>query len=203
MTTGLIDKATTSEPRRGRPSAARSWLKAIEFTSRIEAHPHRLFADVVDDLANKQPLHPALISDAESFSYSALAERINRYARWALSAGIERGDTVCLIVPSRPDYVAAWLGISRIGGVVALINTNLVGQSLAHCINLAKADHVILARGLLEAFESARPHLDRPVKIWMHDGTMKQGSMLRLRASMAVRCHRPSGATSASTIARS
>jgi fatty-acyl-CoA synthase len=169
MTTGLIDKATTSEPRRGRPSAARSWLKAIEFTSRIEAHPHRLFADVVDDLANKQPLHPALISDAESFSYSALAERINRYARWALSAGIERGDTVCLIVPSRPDYVAAWLGISRIGGVVALINTNLVGQSLAHCINLAKAGHVILARGLLEAFESARPHLDRPVKIWMHD----------------------------------
>ena len=170
MTTGLIDKATTSEPRHGRPSAAKSWLKAIEFTSRIEAHPHRLFADVVEERANKQPLHPALISDAESFSYSALAERINRHARWALSAGIERGDTVCLIVPSRPDYVAAWLGISRIGGVVALINTNLVGQSLAHCINLAKADHVILAQGLLEAFESARPHLDHPAKVWMHDG---------------------------------
>src|SRR6516164_8906646 len=170
MTTGPIDMATTSKPRRGRPSAAKSWLKAIEFTSRIEAHPHRLFADVVEERANKQPLHPALISDAESVSYRALAERINRYARWALSVRIEPGDTVSLIMPSRPDYVAAWLGISRIGGVVALINTNLVGQSLAHCINLAKAGHVILARGLLEAFESARPHLDRPVKIWMHDG---------------------------------
>jgi len=170
MTTGLIDKATTSESRRDRPSAARSWLKAIEFTSRIEAHPCRLFADEVEDLANKQPLRPALISDIESFSYRALAERINRYARWALSTGIEPGDAVCLIMPSRPDYVAAWLGISRIGGVVALINTNLVGQSLAHCINLAKAGHVILAQGLLEAFESARPHLDRPAKIWMHEG---------------------------------
>jgi fatty-acyl-CoA synthase len=106
MTTGSIDKATTSEPRRGRPSAAKSWLKAIEFTSQIEAHPYRLFADVVEDWAKKQPLHPALIADAESFSYCALAERINRYVRWALSAGIESGDTVCLMMPSRPDYVA-------------------------------------------------------------------------------------------------
>ncbi len=164
MTTGLIDRPTESPPRK--PSAAKTWLKAIELTSRIEAEPSRLFADVVEDWASRQPDRPALVSDARTLSYRALAERINRYSRWALSAGLRRGDTVCLIMPTRPDYVAAWLGISKVGGVVALINTKLVGQSLAHCINVAGADHIILASELADVFETARPLLERAPKIW-------------------------------------
>jgi fatty-acyl-CoA synthase len=164
MTTGLIDRPTESQPRK--PSAAKTWLKAIELTSRIEAEPARLFADVVDDWAARTPDRPALISDAQTLTYLELAGRINGYARWALRAGVKRGDTVCLIMPTRPDYVAAWLGISKIGGVVALINTKLVGQSLAHCINVACADHVVLANELAELFETVRPLLERAPKIW-------------------------------------
>jgi fatty-acyl-CoA synthase len=165
MKTGVIDKPTVSAPRT-KPSAAKAWLKAIELTSRIEPNPQRLFADIVDDWAARQGDRPALMSDGESLTYRALSERINRYARWALAAGIKRGDTVALIVPTRSDYIAAWLGISRIGGVVALINTKLVGQSLAHCIDVAKADQIILANELADTFETARPHLARVQKIW-------------------------------------
>jgi len=165
METGVIDKPTISAPR-AKPSAAKAWLKAIELTSRIEPNPQRLFADIVDDWAARQGDRPALMSDGESLTYRALSERINCYARWALAAGITRGDTVALIMPTRPDYVAAWLGISRIGGVVALINTKLVGQSLAHCINVAKADHIILADELADTFETARQHLAREPKVW-------------------------------------
>ena len=38
-------------------------------------------------------------------------------------------------MPNRPDYLAIWLGLTRIGGVVALINTNLAGEALAHCLH--------------------------------------------------------------------
>ena len=143
------------KPSAARPSAAKTWLKAIELTARIEAEPARLFADIVDDWTARHPGGPALISRSETLSYQALSGRINQYARWALAAGVEKGDTVCLIMPSRPDYVAAWLGISRIGGVVALINTNLVGPSLAHCINVAQPAHVILADELAETYAAA------------------------------------------------
>ncbi len=71
-------------------------------------------------------------------------------------------------MPSRPDYIAAWLGITKVGGVVALINTRLVGLSLSHCINVADADHVILADELGGAFETALPYLNRAPKIWIH-----------------------------------
>jgi fatty-acyl-CoA synthase len=159
-------------PARGKPSAAKTWLKAIELTARIEAEPARLFADIVDDWATRQPDRPALISDAESLSYQALSGRINQYARWALTAGVEKGDTVCLIMPSRPDYVASWLGISRIGGVMALINTNLVGPSLAHCINVAKPAHIILASELADSYAAAAADIVGTPKIWMAHGLL-------------------------------
>ena len=168
MNADVIEQPANSARPRSKPSAAKSWLKAIELTSRIEADPSRLFADVVEDWSKRQPDRPALISETGTLGYRALAERINRYARWALSAGIEAGDTVCLVMPSRPDYIAAWLGITRVGGVVALINTRLVGLSLSHCINLADADHVILASDLADVFETSLPYLNRAPKIWIH-----------------------------------
>src|SRR6202043_2218375 len=96
MNTDAIEQSADSLRPRAKPSAAKSWLKAIELTSRIEANPQRLFADVVEDWAARQPERPGLISDTEIFSYRTLTERVNRYARWALSVGIKAGDTVCL-----------------------------------------------------------------------------------------------------------
>jgi fatty-acyl-CoA synthase len=183
MNAGVIEQSASPPRLRGKPSAAKSWLRAIELTSRIEADPLRLFADTIEDWAGRQPDRAGLISEAEIFSYRALAERINRYARWALSAGIEAGDTVCLLMPNRPDYLAAWLGISKVGGVVALINTKLVGPSLAHCINVAAADHIILAGELAAVFDTAAPHLNRMPKIWLHGSNAGEtGSQTRIEA---------------------
>ncbi len=170
MNAGVIELSKGSRPRPTKPSAAKSWLKAIELTSHIEAAPGRLFPDIVEDLAQRHPNRPGLLSDTETFSYGALADRINRYARWALKAGIRTGDTVCLFMPNRPDYIAAWLGVTKVGGVAALINTKLVGLSLSHCINVAEADHVILAADLAGVFETALPYLSRVPKLWIHGG---------------------------------
>ena len=85
MTTGLIDRPTESPPRK--PSAAKTWLKAIELTSRIEAEPSRLFADVVEDWASRQPDRPALVSDAQRLRY-----RDSPYGSTAMRAGRCRSD---------------------------------------------------------------------------------------------------------------
>lgn len=164
MTTGVIEQTKAARA----PSASKIWLKAIELTARIEMLPGRLFADVVDDLARRQPDHVALVTDDASLDYDGLSKRINRYARWALSVGVAKGDTVGLIMPNGIDYVAAWLGISRVGGVVALINTKLVGQSLAHCVGVAKPSHIIVAHELAATLESAKPHLKTDARIWTH-----------------------------------
>lgn len=164
MTTSVIEQPKVARA----PSASKIWLKAIELTARIETLPGRLFADVVDDWARRQPDRAALVTDEATLDYEGLSKRINRYARWARSAGIAKGVTVALIMPNGIDYVAAWLGISRVGGVAALINTKLVGQSLAHCIDVAKPSHVIVAHELTGMLDSAAPYLKTEAKVWTH-----------------------------------
>ncbi len=165
-----IGALAAATPNRAEPSTAKSWLKAIEITSGIEADPTRLLADVVDEWAARAPDRPAILSENGSLTYGALSDRINRYARWSLAAGVRPGEVIALLMPSRPDYLAAWLGITKVGGVVALINTNLVGASLTHCIYVAGACHIIVADELFENYERAAADLDGAPQLWLHGG---------------------------------
>jgi fatty-acyl-CoA synthase len=147
-------------------SASKAWLRALEMTAKIDEQPERTFPAVIEELGARFGTAPALISARENFSHAELAARANRYARWALAQGIAKGDVVALIMPNRADYLALWLGITRIGGVVALINTNLTGASLAHCVSVARPKHVIVAVELLEKFDAAKIGTDATV--WRH-----------------------------------
>lgn len=160
---------------RRRLPPAKAWLRAIELTSDIEANPDRIFPDVVEACSARQPDRLALISDTESFTFEMLSQRINRYARWALSEGIGAGDTVCLLMPNRPEYLAVWLGISKAGGVVALMNSKLVGTSLAHCIDVARPRHIIVAGSLAHVFRAAEPHLHSCPQLWIYGGDESPG----------------------------
>ena len=86
MTTSIIERSKAARA----PSASKIWLKAIELTARIETLPGRLFADVIDDWAQRQPDRVALVTDDASLDYEGLSKRINRYARWARSASLEK-----------------------------------------------------------------------------------------------------------------
>jgi fatty-acyl-CoA synthase len=143
-------------------------LRILRMTTPIAKNPTRVFPTVVENLAEKFGDAPALLSDRERFTYRELAVRSNRYARWALAQGVHKGDTVCLMMPNRPEFLAVWLGITRIGGVVALINTNLTGMALAHCVNVVEPKHIIVAAELLEPLQDARAHITSDAKLWLH-----------------------------------
>ena len=147
---------------------AKAWLRALEMTAPIAANPGRTLPAMLDALAERHGDAPALISEGATLSYRALAARANRYARWALAQNLAKGETVALLMPNRPDYMAAWLGITRVGGVVALLNTNLTGRALAHCIDIAAPRHMIVAAELSDSFADARPHLTARPALWSH-----------------------------------
>jgi fatty-acyl-CoA synthase len=149
-------------------TALKGWLRALELTKPIAQQPARVLPVIMDELAERFGPAPALIAERETLSYRALADRANRYARWALRQGLAKGEVVCLLMPSRPEYLAVWLGITRIGGVVALLNDNLRGASLAHCINVVAPRHIIVAAELVGAFDTAHGHLASETTLWLH-----------------------------------
>jgi fatty-acyl-CoA synthase len=146
----------------------RGAVRALRMTTPIAKNPTRVFPDVIEDLAHRFGERPALISDRESFSYRTLLERSNRYSRWALAHGLRKGEGVCLLMPNRPEYMAVWLGITRAGGAVSLLNTNLVGPSLAYCIDIVVPKHIIVAVDLITVFSTAEPYLKTKPRIWVH-----------------------------------
>jgi len=163
----MVDGMTASATSTGAPVNA-PWLRALESTKPILNRPSRILPAIIDEVAERLPDAAALLCNRESMTYRALVERSNRYARWALRQHLAKGDVVCLLMPNRPEYMAAWLGITRIGGVVALLNTNLAGASLAHCIDIAGTKHIIVAHELIEAFRGAQGHLTTGPAIWLH-----------------------------------
>jgi fatty-acyl-CoA synthase len=162
------DGDTVARQGPGTRSAAKAWLRALEMTAPIAHNPGRTFPVVVEELAQRFEDAPALISEAETLSFRALWERSNRYTRWAWVHGLRKGDAVCLLMPNRPEYMAIWTGIGRAGGVVALLNTHLVGPSLAHCIDAVSPRHIIVARELMDAFRTAATHLATDALVWSH-----------------------------------
>jgi fatty-acyl-CoA synthase len=149
-------------------SPAKAWLRALASTAPISLNPTRVFPVVVKELAERFGDSLALLSERESMTYRGLAEQSNRYARWAVGQGLVKGEVVCLSMPNRPEYLAIWLGVTLAGGVVALLNTNLIGPALAHCIDIVNPKHVIVASELMDAFNATRPYLKTKAKIWVH-----------------------------------
>ena len=154
--------------RGGTPSAARAWSRALGLTVPIARNPERILPAVIEELAEKFGDAPALLSDRESLTYRTLAERSARYARWAIEQRLTKGEAVCLLMPNRPEYMAIWLGITSVGGVVALLNTNLTGPSLAHCINIAAPRILIVAAELCDRLTGIRQDLAGAPSIWIH-----------------------------------
>jgi len=145
-------------------------LRILRRVKQVARNPRRTFPDVVDDLAVRFADRPALIGDGEQFTYRQYNERANRYAHWTLANGVGRGETVALFMRNRPEFLVIWLGVVRAGGVCALVNTNLTGQGLAHCLNIVRPKHIIVGQDLLEALETATPDLRHHARIWVAGG---------------------------------
>ena len=145
-----------------RESANKAWLRALSLTARIEKEPERVLSEVVEAQALAQPDAPALLADDQRFTYAELALRARRYGRWALANGLEKGDAVAVVASNRPEYLAAWLGLTAVGVVVALINTNLRGDALVHSLAAASPRHVIASPELAEPARAAAARLPAP-----------------------------------------
>jgi len=110
---------------------------------------------------------PALTFEGRSLTYGELDAVANRFAHWGKGLNLRRGQTVALFMPNRLEYFAIWYGLSKIGVVTALINNQLSGLALAHCLTISGASHVIVDAETSPTFEAARSLLDKKLQEWV------------------------------------
>ena len=148
-------------------TAREAWIRALQRTASIDQLGVTLPV-LIDRLAAQYGAAPALVSAEAALSYRDLSFRCNQYARWGLAQGLKRGDAVCLMMPNCAEYMAVWLGLSRIGAVAALINTNLAGDALAHSINIVAPQALIVGADLAPRVWAVRAQLRPGLSSWVH-----------------------------------
>jgi fatty-acyl-CoA synthase len=136
---------------------------------KIDPESDILICDDFEAAVDKYENHTALIFENDRLTYRQLDALANRFAVWALSQDLKPGDTVALLLPNRTEYVPAWIGLAKIGVATALINNNLTGAALAHCLSISGADHVITDAESMHAIDTIRSSLPRPLTYWLID----------------------------------
>lgn len=105
--------------------------------------------DVFEDSVRRWPHKPCMRFEDRTFTFLDTDRLANRVAHWALQRGLRPGQTVALLMENRPEFIAIWLGLSKVGVVTALINTHLQPDGLVHCIQLAGTKELIVGAELL------------------------------------------------------
>ncbi len=160
------ERDTSSKAQKGQ--ALKAWVRALDAIKILQDEPGATLPGMLDTLADRYGDLPALLGDGEALTYADLAAYVNRTARWAVSEGLGAGHVVCLLMSNCPEYVAIWLGLTRAGCVVALINTNLVGEALLHSIRTAASTHIIVGSSLSTGLSSVAGQLAPATRIWWH-----------------------------------
>lgn len=126
-----------------------------------------LVCDDFEEAVDKFSDNIALEDEHRSLTYRDLDGMANRYAHWARSRNLRRTDVIALVMTNRAEYIAAWMGFSKAGIATALINTNLTGQALAHCLNIAGVAVVVADEETWRKCEEARPFVSRTMMLWV------------------------------------
>ncbi|MEO8926629.1 MAG: long-chain-acyl-CoA synthetase [Caulobacteraceae bacterium] len=132
----------------------------------ISATSNNLICDDLEAAVDRWRARPALGFEGAALTYGELDALANRYAHWALAQGLGQGDTVAVFLPNRLEYLPIWYGLTKAGAAGALINNQLTGPALAHCLNISGAGLCIVDGQTEGAFEGARGLLDRPARAW-------------------------------------
>jgi len=131
--------------------------------------------ELVERWGREKPDNIAVLHLDRIITYRDLNEGANRYARWAEGQGVKRGDAVALLMENRPEFLMAWLGIVKLGGIVALINTNQRMGPLAHSIAISGARHLVLGAELADAYTETLPLIEQKPIAWA-TGTVTPGT---------------------------
>ena len=123
------------------------WVLAEVLRQRAEATPDRDYLKFADN---------------PWVSYGEVNARANRVANALLQRGLQKGESVSVLLPNCEEFLPVWYGILKAGGVMSSINTAYKGDFLSWTINLVESKTLFIADSHLDRLDLVKtelPHL--------------------------------------------
>lgn len=105
---------------------------------------------VLRDQVARAPERALLLTERGELSRTEVDRSSNRLARGLRRAGVQRGDTVLLLLGNSELCVLAWLALAKLGAIEVPVNTQYRGEMLAHVIGASGAKVMLAQAELLE-----------------------------------------------------
>ena len=117
------------------------------------------FAVWVEANAENLASHPAIVFEGREVTWLEFNALANRYAHYLKSRGIQRGDCVSVMMDNRIEFLALVVAINKIGAIGGLLNNNLTGRQLTHCIAVIHSKLCIFGAEVTDAIDAVRGDL--------------------------------------------
>uniref|UniRef100_A0A182PQZ8 long-chain-fatty-acid--CoA ligase n=1 Tax=Anopheles epiroticus TaxID=199890 RepID=A0A182PQZ8_9DIPT len=132
----------------------------------FHAKNNATIGDIFAEFVSKQPEKACLIFEGRTWTFREVNDYSNRLANVFHSHGYKHGDVVGLLQENRPEFVATWLGLSKLGVIVPLINHNLRKNALMHSVTVANCNALIYGEALAEAVAEIADTLPSAVALY-------------------------------------
>ncbi|MDP3096647.1 MAG: AMP-binding protein, partial [Syntrophales bacterium] len=109
--------------------------------------------------AGKYAERVAVIHSDRRITYRELERAACALANHLRSLGLGRGDKVAVMLPNCPEFVIAYFGIQKIGGVAVTLHVQSTSYELRHLLGNSDAKCLITQGALAKRFEEIRDEL--------------------------------------------
>lgn len=147
-------------------------LRMLRAVKDVDANSNFLIADELERRVDAFRGNLAFIEDDKQLTYDDMEIYANRVAAWVTSLGCKPGDTVAVFVRNRAEYVPLWFGLSKVGVIPALLNYQLTGSALAHCLNISEAKVLIVDYEMRDQWAAAKPDVKSPLNTFAAFGVI-------------------------------
>ncbi|KAI4244761.1 MAG: hypothetical protein LQ352_006721 [Teloschistes flavicans] len=105
--------------------------------------------------ARRTANHPFLIYQGKHWSFKEVYDTALKYGTWLKTAHhVAPKEIVALVFMNCPEFLFLWFGLWSIGAYPALINYNLTGAPLIHCLRTSTARLVIVDEEVQDQFST-------------------------------------------------
>jgi len=158
-------------------------------------YPSYPYAGLLARTAEQYPEHVAIMFKDVNLTYRELDALVNSFANTLLDLGIGKGQTVCLFMTNRPEYVISWFAIARAGAVASPMNPAYKEREVAYQLSNSEAVVVLVQQELLplvQAVCTETPALEHVVVVGSGQYVPRAGTLL---FSHLLRTHPPAPPT--------
>ncbi len=108
------------------------------------------------DAARDYPQSPATIFFDATLTYQELDALANRFAAGLQRLGVKKGDRVAIYLPNCPQFIIAYYGTLRAGGIVVPCNPLYVARELEHQLNDSGSETIVALSKLYPVVKALR-----------------------------------------------